>query len=192
MARPRLNVGAPVTDVAPIAAASTEVPEDAVAERAAALVEPAGGGGGAERWVRPATSPADAVPVPGPLRHSEEFAVAPVAAGVGVHRRSPARKRNRTVSIPADTVTATRLAARAAGLSLSDWTFVRTEEFCERLRSNPQMPQREGRVVAPRGAAATKAHLVLYMADDEWEKWRDLAVRGGLQTISALVSAALV
>ena len=189
MSRPRLNVGAPVTDVAPLAGAPAEVPEDAVAERAAALVEPAGGG--AERWVRPATPPADAVPVPGPVPHSDVFAVAPVAAGVGVHRRSPARKRNRTVSIPADTVTATRLAARAAGLSLSDWTFVRTEEFCERLRSNPQMPQREGRVVAPRGAAATKAHLVLYMADDEWEKWRDLAARGGLQTISALVSAAL-
>ena len=186
MSRPRLNVASPVTESAP-PAAPVEEPEQAVAEQAVALDEP--GDGGVERWVRPATPPAPSAPAPVP--HPAAIAAAPPATGIGVHRRSPARKRNRTVSIPADTVTATRLAARSAGLSLSDWTFVRTEEFCERLRSNPQMTPREGRVVAPRGAAATKAHLVLYMADDEWEKWRDLAARGGLQTISALVSAAL-
>lgn len=185
MSRPRLNVGA-VTPAAEPSVVELEVVVDLAAVSPEQLGQPAGEGGGVERWVRP-TPPA----APSPLPSAAVFDAAPPATGIGVHRRSTARKRNRTVSIPADTVTSTRLAARAAGLSLSDWTFVRTEEFCERLRSNPQLAPREGRVVAPRGTAVTKAHLVLYMADDEWEKWRDLAARGGLQTISALVSAAL-
>jgi hypothetical protein len=102
-------------------------------------------------------------------------------------RRSGAAKRNHTVSVPADLATAIRQRANTDGWSITDLVFLAVERYRTRLIAAPELP---GRQVGPRRAIA-RAHLVLYLADDEWAAWQDSAATGGLRTPSRLVSEAL-
>jgi hypothetical protein len=102
-------------------------------------------------------------------------------------RRSGAAKRNHTVSVPADLATAIRQRANAEGWSITDLVFLAVERYRVRLVAAPELP---GRAVGPRRAVA-RAHLVLYLADDEWTLWQDSARTGGLRSPSRLVSEAL-
>lgn len=111
-----------------------------------------------------------------------------VAGPVGEQlRRSSGAKRNHTVSVPADLATALRQRANADGWSITDLVFLAVERHRARLVATPELP---GREVGPRRAIA-RAHLVLYLAQDEWTAWQDSATTGGLRTPSRLVSEAL-
>jgi hypothetical protein len=102
-------------------------------------------------------------------------------------RRSGAAKRNHTVSVPADLAMVIRQRANGEGWSITDLVFLAVERYRARLVAAPELP---GRPIGPRRAVA-RAHVVLYLADDEWARWQDSAARGGLRTPSRLVSEAL-
>jgi hypothetical protein len=124
-------------------------------------------------WNRPPTS-------------NEPTVAVPSAAGEQL-RRSGAPKRNHTVSVPADLATAIRQRANTEGWSITDLVFLAVERYRARLVAAPELP---GRAIGPRRAIA-RAHMVLYLADDEWTTWQDSARTGGLRTASRLVSEAL-
>lgn len=188
MGRPRLHLGAPrpiQSDSEPDEAAPTTPEHAAAADPADELPTMAS----PPRWTRPALEPA----VPPVLEPISAIEPEPRStADQGVFRRSPAKKRNRTISVPAELAIASRASAVSVGLSVTDTVFIAVESHIERLRSAPHVAQnRLGRVIAPKAAAGQRAHLVLYLADDEWDRWQDVATRAGLATLSALVTAAL-
>jgi hypothetical protein len=116
--------------------------------------------------------------------------VGPVAtlAPIGEYRRSGAAKRNRTVSVPADYVVVVRTKANVERWSITDLVFLSVERYRSRLRAAPDVP---GREPGPKPVAVTRAHLVLYLADEEWSSWKETATRCGLGTPSRLVAEAL-
>jgi hypothetical protein len=133
-----------------------------------------------QTWTRPSAPQTVARPAP------------PAAGGdqgsAGEYRRSPAPKKNRTVSVPADLAGAIRTRAANDRWSVTDLVFLAVEQHRSRLRAAPELP---GRDLGPKAPAVARAHLVLYLADEEWEAWKVSAADGGLRTPSRLVSDAL-
>jgi hypothetical protein len=106
----------------------------------------------------------------------------------GQYRRSAASKKNRTVSVPADLAGVIRVRAANDRWSVTDLVFLAVEQHRDRLRAAPELP---GRDLGPKTPAVARAHLVLYLADEEWEAWKASAAEGGLRTPSRLVTDAL-
>ncbi len=165
--RPRLNVDRRAEPSGP--AVNPDAIAATIAESPAAAVV----------WSRPTV----AVPV---IDSSVEAEIE--SGGAAEYRRSPARKTNRTVSVSADVATAARARAVDQRWSITDVVFLAVERYRERLRAAPELP---GRALGQRGSMVARAHLVLYLADEEWDGWKDAAHVSGLGTPSRLVDDAL-
>ena len=111
-----------------------------------------------------------------------------VRVEVGEYRRSNDKKTNRTVSVPLNLAAELRRRSSGEGWSITDFVFVAVEQYREKLRATPTLP---GRIPGPSRDNEGRAHVVLYLADSEWQSWKDSANFGGLGPVSKLVSEAL-